>query len=278
MEDRRDYRVQVLVVAVTAWLVVGGVPTSAQLPGEDPFRWEPTITVNTNTDAVVVDSQVRGSVPGGSAIQASGSGSNCALQATNIGSSLSEEFWDRPPNELPFFLWCNGELVGLVWRVIGIGGGVSGPVLSPQEIAMRLRDRIPIPKVMIGVNPDRGLVGVESWFWIEGYDGGPVSESTEAFGQGIEVQAHVERYEWFFGDDSTLSTKTLGRSYPERSDVRHIYERSSLGYEKGYPVEVGFFFSVRYRVDGGGWIELPGIERFAEASYQVRESQAVIKR
>ena len=56
-----------------------------------------------------------------------------------------------------------------------------------------------------------------------------------------------------------------------------MYERSSAGLAHGYPVEVTFTFDVRYRVDGGGWIELPGITRVASASYPVRESQAVIQ-
>jgi hypothetical protein len=277
MEDRRDHRVRVLVTLVTVWLMLGLVPTSAQLPTEEPFNWEPTTTVDTTSDAVVVDSQVRGGIPGGSGIQSSGSRSSCSLEATNIGSSLSEEFWGRPPNELPFFLWCDGQMIGLVW--IAIQNGVSpGVALSPEAVAMRLRERIPIPSIRIGANPTRGLVGVESWFWIDGYDGSPITESTDAFGRRIDVEARVDLYEWSFGDSRTLRTKTVGSRYPERSEIRHVYDRSSLGYEKGYPLEVGFFFSVRYRVDGGGWIELPGIERFAEASYQVRESQAVIKR
>jgi hypothetical protein len=54
-------------------------------------------------------------------------------------------------------------------------------------------------------------------------------------------------------------------------------QRSSLGPARGYAVEAGFVFSVRYRVGGGGWLELPGIERVAQAEYPVRESQAVIR-
>jgi hypothetical protein len=277
MEDCRDHRARRIVVLTIA-LLAGTRTTQAQEQGSGPFEpWPSTVVVSTNPDAVVVESEVHGS-SGGTGTQASRSGSRCWLEPTNIGASLSEEFWNRPSNELPFFLWCDGEMVGLVWRAIGDGGSSPGVALRPEDVAMQLRDRIPIPSVAIGANPDRGLVGIESWFWIDGYDGGPIAESTEAFGRRIEVEARVERYEWSFGDNRTLRTETPGRPYPERSDVHHVYERSSLGYEKGYPVQVGFFFSVRYRVDGGGWIELPGIERGAVASYQVRESQAVIRR
>jgi hypothetical protein len=143
---------------------------------------------------------------------------------------------------------------------------------------MRLRDEIPIPQVTIEMNPQPGLVGVESWFWIDGYDGSPVTHSTDAFGRLVKVEASVLRYEWSFGDGSKLVGHSVGDPYPQRSDVRHVYERSSLGLPSGYPVEVAFVFSVRYRVGGGGWIDLPGITRVAQAVYPVQESQAVIGR
>ena len=84
-------------------------------------------------------------------------------------------------------------------------------------------------------------------------------------------------YEWSFGDGDTIASKTPGRPYPHRSDVRHVYQRSSAGLASGYAVEVTFAFDVRYRVDGGGWVELPAIRRVAGTSYRVRESQAVIQ-
>src|SRR6266511_2739095 len=149
--------------------------------------------------------------------------------------------------------------------------------LDPETIAMHLRNEIPVPNVEIEINPGRGLVGLESWFWLEGYDGSPIEDSTDAFGQLVEVEARVKRYEWSFGDGNTIAARTPGRSYPHRSQIRHVYERSSAGLPSGFPIEVTFAFNVRYRVDGGGWIEIPGISRVAETSYRVRESQAVIQ-
>ena len=75
----------------------------------------------------------------------------------------------------------------------------------------------------------------------------------------------------------SLVARTVGQSYPDRSQIRHVYERSSAGLASGFPVQVTFSFVVRYRVSGGGWIELPSISRVAETSYPVRESQSVIQ-
>ena len=53
--------------------------------------------------------------------------------------------------------------------------------------------------------------------------------------------------------------------------MTHLYEsRSDPG---GYTVTAAFSFSVRYRVDGGAWIELPPVERGASRLYDVVESR-----
>jgi hypothetical protein len=278
MEDRGDHRVR-RAVALTFALLLSVRVAQAQEHDTDPFEpWPSTVSVETNPDSVIVESEVHGTLPGGSGSQASGSGASCHPEPIgHIGESLYEEFWSRPPNEFPFMVWCDGEAVGLVWLTVGGGGPPPVAALSPEQVAMRLRETIPMPNVTIEANPERGLVGVESWFWIEGYNGESIVESTDAFGRRVEVEARVEHYEWSFGDGKAIRSESPGRPYPQRSDVRHVYERSSLGYPKGYTVEAGFFFSVRYRVGGGGWIDLPGIERMAQTQYPVRESQAVIR-
>jgi hypothetical protein len=273
MEDRRNHRVPV-VLLVLALLTFPGVPARAQSHEDDQFDFESTTVVDTNTDAVVVEADARATTTGAGS---SGGGSGCWLDpVTNIGQAFYDSFKQQLGGGLsPFFLWCNKDMKGLVW--LDMSGGNPVPSVDPEAIAMHLRDEIPVPRAEIGVNPARGLVGVDSWFWIEGYDGSPIEDSTDAFGQLVEVEARVTNYEWSFGDGDTIEAKTPGRSYPHRSEIRHIYQGSSAGLVSGYPIEVTFTFEVRYRVDGGGWIELPGITRVAGTSYPVRESQAVIQ-
>jgi hypothetical protein len=271
MEDRTNHRVPIVAV-LTLGLLAAAHPSKA----DEHFTWPTDIVVDTNPDAVVVEAGTGGTLPGTEGSQAA-SGSGCHAEAiTHIGLSLYEDFWNKAPNVYPFMLWCNGEAAGLVWLTVGGDESSQTSALSPQEIAMSLRERIPMPQVTIGINPQRGLVGVESWFWVEGYDGSPIVESTDAFRRQVEVEARVKRYEWRFGDGGGLVSRRPGSPYPERSEIRYTYERSSRGHPNGYEVEVGFVFSVRYRVGGGGWIDLPGIERIAQVFYPVRESQAVI--
>jgi hypothetical protein len=275
MEDRGNHRVRRVVGLILALVLTEGV-AGAQEHDDDPFEpWPSTVSVDTNPDAVVVEAETHGSLAGESASESSGSGSNCWLEGPgNVGMGVAG-IWEQGPDKLPYTVVCDGEATGVVWLKIS-GEPLEPAAVSPQEIAMQLREEIPIPNVIIGINPERGLVGVESWFWIDGYGGEPITESTAAFGRRVDVQATVMEYEWSFGDGKTLTTESPGRRYPERSDVRHVYQRSSLGQPNGYTVEVGFSFSVQYRVDGGGWINLPGIDRVAQAQYSVRESQAVI--
>ena len=274
MEDRRNHRVSVALLTL-ALLTFPGASARAQSHEDDQFDFESTTVVDTNSDGVVVEGDAQATTLGSGA---SGGGSDCWLDPVGtIGEIFVESFeeqWSNP-DLFPFLLWCGDEMRGLVW--LDMSGGDPAPALDPETIAMHIRDEIPVPNAEIRINPDRGLVGVDSWFWIEGYDGSPIEDSTDAFGQLVEVEARVTSYEWSFGDGDTIMAKTPGRLYPHRSEIRHTYQGSSAGLASGYPVEVTFTFEVRYRVDGGGWIELPVITRVAETSYPVRESQAVIQ-
>ncbi|MDP9299529.1 MAG: hypothetical protein M3P43_01305 [Actinomycetota bacterium] len=274
MEDRRDHRIPV-VALVAAVLVLLGPVAMADGPDDDQFDFNPTTVVHTNTNGAVVSSDAQATTTGTAG--SVGGGSDCRLEPNGtIGEIFVDSFGAQLDQGLdPYFLWCGNEMRGLVWLDPNAGG--AAPALDPQTIAMHLRDQIPVPNADIRINPNRGLVGVDSWFWIDGYNGSPIEESTNAFGQRVEVEASVTRYEWSFGDGETLVAKTVGRSYPHRSQIRHVYERSSAGLASGYQVEVSFSFSVRYRIDGGGWIDLPGISRVAETAYPVRESQSVIE-
>ena len=148
--------------------------------------------------------------------------------------------------------------------------------LSPKTVAQDLVDEIPVPAVVIHINPKTGLVGAESWFWFTGYNGTAMQRSKNYLGTLISVRATPSRYVWHFGDGTSLSTTSPGRAYPTRSDIRHTYQRSSLGRPVGYTVSVDFQFNVAYRVGNGSWQSLPPISRVASTGYPVRESQAVI--
>src|SRR5690606_20208194 len=109
-----------------------------------------------------------------------------------------------------------------------------------------------MPAVSIGVNPvAKGLVGLRSWFWIEGFDGTVTAPPISAFGMTIDVRMSTGSVTWDFGD-GTVEPGDLGRAYPAESTVQHAHQSGGT-----YTVAATLDLVPQYRVDGGAWIMLP---------------------
>jgi len=48
---------------------------------------------------------------------------------------------------------------------------------DPRPLAVQMAAQLPPPDLRIGMNPAKGMVNVPTWFWVEGYDGGTLSQS-----------------------------------------------------------------------------------------------------
>jgi hypothetical protein len=278
MEGRRDHWNRVLALTLAAIVLVA--PAAADEEGPPPIdKADRTAVVYTTPDSAVVEAELRedaGTVKAAS----KRSGRSCHLEPdTAPVTTANTQLYASHPDERSFVLYCDGQWSGLVWVPISPGPRRAPAAADIRDEAMRLREEIPMPKVTIGVNPEGGgLVGVETWFWVEGYGGEAITHPTSAFGIPVEVEARPSSYRWSFGDGSVVGSDSLGKAYPQRSEIRHTYERSSSGFASGYPVEIQFRFEARYRLSGGPWIDLPPITRAARFDYAVRESQAVITR
>jgi hypothetical protein len=275
MAGRRNYRVPLTLMLATVLACGSG---NAWAEDENPSPPRPTTVVYTTKDSAVIEASNE-SKAARTTVASRGGRRQCKLErdTANIGFGSSRIYAEHAAaGETSFMLYCDGELVGLVWRKINPAPRPAA--LTPIEIAERLRREIPLPAGSVRMNPDMGLVGTESWFWIEGYRGEPLTSSTDALGVPVTVEARPTTYHWSFGDGTTLETTAPGTAYPDRSEVRHVFEKSSSSMPGGYPVEVRFGFAVRYSTNGGAWVDLPPITRTASARYQVRESQAVLSR
>jgi hypothetical protein len=178
------------------------------------------------------------------------------------------------PDAKPYFVYCDATYVTTIWVVPTQfnGGNVTGAL---QSLADRLVRDLPFPDAAIDISPgERGLTGLESWFWMTGYDGAPLEASVSGFGTTVTVEARATGATWNFGD-GTESVAGLGRPYPARSDVTHVYERRSG--RDGFAVSVDFEFAARYRVDGGAWQPLAPVARRAERAYVVDEIRAQLQ-
>jgi DNA-binding SARP family transcriptional activator len=127
-----------------------------------------------------------------SATKGGGSGGpSCSATPANIGNASVGWFQTGAavnPGRVPYAVYCDGAFQGIVWlptttepstvRVVVEPGGS----VDPRVLAQSLLSRIPLPEITIGTNPGTGLVALASWFWVEGYDGAPITAAASLGG------------------------------------------------------------------------------------------------
>jgi hypothetical protein len=177
----------------------------------------------------------------------------------------------HPADEAPFWKICGGVAAGIVWFKIPAPAptptpvpGHSGRPATPAVTALyTLGTGVIAPKVSIGLNPAPfGITGLESYFWLTGYDGSPIYRSVQATDPAtglpatVELRAIPKEYRWSFGDGAAVTTTSLGAAYPAASDIRHTYDirsdRSPMATNGLYEVQVAASFDVAYQVSVPG--------------------------
>jgi hypothetical protein len=277
-------------------LVVSADPPSPGDPG-DPRANKPnaTTSVQSGPNGVTIRiavSQSSPGLPGGGAPISTGGGStntggwNCRADIMNIGNATRSWFESEAPqhpNQSPWVVNCTNGYTNIVWLPntasssnVSVVVDPGGSSVDPVALAAELLDQVPVPDIEIGVNPAPGLVAMPSWFWIEGYDGAPITTSRSLAGVTVEVQITPTSYRWSFGDGAKLETTSLGRPYPATSEIRHTYEQSSLAAGGKFTVTVDLTFSARYRVSGGVWQSLEPISRSFTSPYPVQQLQSIL--
>jgi hypothetical protein len=239
-----------------------------------------------------------------------------SVEGTNIGNSLSLTVPSGQQNSVPMAFNVDGQFQGIVWLPTGasssnvqltnatdtgtIAQGPGTGAAGARDVAVQALRQLSLPDLKVRMNPGLGLVAVPGWFWVEGYDGQPISTSQTVSlpaevgsdvsvdevpaddsrrrpsSYTVRVSVSPSRYEWSFGDGKTLTTESLGKAYPAESDIKHTYEYSSLRFSEGFPVKVTVEFSAEFRVNDGPATALSPIRRTYEANYRVQEAQAIL--
>ena len=165
-------------------------------------------------------------------------------------------------------LLCDGSIVQPIWVA---PNDVVDLDAAARDEAERYIEDVLVPVVGIGVNPAaQGLVGLDSWFWIDGFNGRVTAAPITAFGLTIEVRMSSGRVTWDFGD-GTVEEGDLGRPYPEESTVRHVHQHDGT-----FTITATIDLVPEYRVDGGPWVTLPNLQAVATTDHDVQERQAVV--
>lgn len=261
---------RILLVALATLLAC---PSVARADESDPVSEGSAGTVEDAVRVTVVrsgGSYTVGSVTGGGA---SGPRSGCRwtllfapeLSDVPYGTSAGP----RPSPEARFaLLLCDGTIVRAIW--LEPADIVDLDALAAAE-AQRYVEDVLVPAIRIGVNPAaQGLVGLRSWFWVEGFSGSVVAPPIAAFGVTIEVRMSSPTTRWDFGD-GVVEVGDLGRAYPAESSVQHAHRRDGT-----FAITASIDLRPEYRVDGGPWLTLPDLQADATALHGVEERQAVI--
>ncbi len=192
-----------------------------------------------------------------------------ALRLTRTGDYRLVPLPPAPgPEYSPYHVECDGTYVDTVWlRPQQFG-------VDPRDIAERLVRDLPYPEAAVGASPDgRGLTGLESWFWVDGYTATPIRDAVTRFGMTVEVEATPASVSWDFGDGTTARGAGLGSAPPGRSDVVHTFETRG---RPAWPVRALVVLAVRWRLADGPWQALEPVVRTATRSYPVVESRAAL--
>lgn len=177
------------------------------------------------------------------------------------------------PGYVAYHVFCGTAYVTSVWLLPSAFVPTAGAI-DVRAIAEQLVRDLPYPDATVHINPDgRGLTGLESWFWVEGYSA-PLHDAVDGLGLRVEVEAVPSSVKWQFGDHTPTQSGTLGHAAPARSDVVHTYERRSSGGPMS--IQASVRLDVRYRVNDEPWEALDPVFRSATRAYPVAESRAAL--
>ena len=196
-----------------------------------------------------------------------------ALRPTPMGQYREIEMDAAPgPEFQPYQVWCDDGTTETYVDTVWLRPQQFG--VDPRAIAEQLLRDLPYPAATVGANPaGRGLTGLASWFWVNGYTGAPIVDTVSQFGLTVTVEAMPEGADWDFGDGTVRNGLGLGAPPPAATDVTHLYE---LRGRPTYRVRALIRLAVRWRLGAGPWQDLAPIVRTAVLDYPVVSSRAAL--
>ncbi len=149
-------------------------------------------------------------------------------------------------------------------------GPVRRRTLTWQTVLTAIR-RVGVPANEVHA-PRYTLVNLKTTFYTQPQT---VTRSLHLVGFDVAVQATPTSYTWHWGDGTTSSSHTPGRPFPS-TEVTHTYEHATHG--RRMVLRVDTTYTARYRVDGGGWQQIPSplIITGPPARMPVKQAAAVL--
>ena len=162
----------------------------------------------------------------------------------------------------------NGTTQPAGFECVTLSQATAQPGLTVADVFEAVR-RVKLPGGEIGVEPAvRGLANLQSYFWIEGAEQGPVD--LQVGGSTVHAEFRVVEYRWSFGGAEPVVTSGPGRAGLE-SEVNTVFRRRGV-----YPVEVTVVWVAEAFLDGARVGEVDDLVSRAAISYPVAELRTVL--
>jgi hypothetical protein len=154
------------------------------------------------------------------------------------------------------------------FRCVTLEQAVATPGVNVAQVFEAVR-RVKLPGGEIGVEPEvRGLANLQSYFWVEGANQGPVE--LEVGGSTVRAEFRVVEYRWSFGGGEPLVTAGPGSPGLE-SEVRTTFARRGF-----YRVGVTVVWVAEAYLDGRRVGEVGDLVSRAVTTYPVAELRTVL--
>jgi hypothetical protein len=113
-------------------------------------------------------------------------------------------------------------------------------------------ERLSWPTSELQLQPPDGqtLINFDTNFFTDNTT--PTTRTVTLLGQRVEIEATPTSYTWDFGDGTSTTTSSPGAAYPDL-DVTHDYADPGR-----VSPSVATTYQGRYRINGGGWQQIPG--------------------
>lgn len=263
---------------------LGAGPTAAQEPDGGDGGAPPT--VEALSDRYRVFTGRAGGEQSVWATPRSGGGRTwvCSDVADQVGGIPIGWFGVRPPapsdDHRSYLLRCtkpDGEVYGPAWAwVAPADDGIDVDAAVGAAAARALEDVV-VPAIGVAVSPESGtLVGIETWFRLEGWDGRPLTETVQVLGLDVAVTILATGTTWDFGDGAPPIEATPPDD-PAAPTVTHRYRfRSTVEHpDAGHTLTLDMAVGGSYTFLGLGPYDLEPLALQVVESVVVREVQAV---
>ena len=123
-------------------------------------------------------------------------------------------------------------------------------VITPGMVLREFK-RLTWPESPLTVQPPGGRTAVNFTTYFFTDNVAPTTQTVTIIGQDVEIKATPTSYRYRFDGHDSVETRSAGGPYPS-GDVTHEY-----AYQGGARPSIDTVYSGRYRVNGGGWQDIP---------------------